>query len=313
MTIFFLIYFIVTWEPPFKTETIVLKTNVVADTSNSVPVDVKAKFYLPLQAQFPISVVVIAPSSSGVEEVREIYYAKELVKEGIAALVVDSFSARDLTDSLYDQSLLESWQLENDVIAALKHLHSDPRFRPDRIAIMGVSKGGTVAMDTALDVSRKWAGIDDIAFAAHIAISPDCMWTTRSNQTTGAPIFFMLAEHDDQTPIEPCLAKASRMLEAGNEKVQTKIYKGAHHAWEELGPRPFYDPEIENYSGCRIWVEDDGLMVAADTGEIIPEDGWHSWAKNNCVTLGAHCCGGTRKLKEKATLDIITFLKKHDF
>lgn len=297
----------------FTTETLTFGTNVVSGTTNDEQLDVEATLYLPKKARFPISAVVIVPSSSGVEDEREIYYAKELAKVGIAALVVDSFTARDLTDSLYDQSVIDSWDIENDAIAALQELAADGRFKPDRIAIMGVSKGGTAAMNTALAVRRYWMGVEDVSFAAHIAISPDCTWTNRRVDTTGAPMLFMLAELDDQTPAQPCIAQVERIKATGNKRVEAKVYAGAHHAWEELGQRPEQDPKVENYSQCRVWIEDDGRMISADTGEAVPEDDWHDWAKKNCMTLGATCCGGNRETRDAATRDIIAFLRRNRF
>lgn len=300
-------------EDYYVTETITFGTNVVSGTTNDEQVDVEATLYVPKKAKFPISAVIIVPSSSGVEDEREIYYAKELVKAGIAALVVDSFSARDLTDSLYDQSLIDSWDIENDAIAALEELVADERFKADRIAIMGVSKGGTAAMNTALAIRRQWMGVDDVSFAAHIAVSPDCTWKNRRVDTTGAPILFMLAEHDNQTPAQACLTQAERIKATGNHRVEAKVYAGAQHAWEELGAQPQYDPKVENYSQCRVWIEDDGRMVSADTGESIPEGEWHDWARKNCMTLGATCCGGSRETRDTATRDAIAFLRRHGF
>lgn len=300
-------------EESYTTETITFNTNVVPDTTNDEEVEIEATLYVPKQAKFPISAVIIAPSSSGIEDEREIYYAKELVKAGIAALVIDSFTSRGLTDSVYDQSLLEAWDVENDAIAALEKLAEDKRFKPDRIAVMGVSKGGSVAMNTALTARRKWTGVDDVRFAAHVAISPDCTWTTRRASSTGAPVFFMLAELDEQTPAPACLAQAARMKDAGNKRIETKVYQGAHHAWEELGAQPEFDPKAENYSQCRVWIEDDGRMFSADTGELVPEDDWHAWAQKNCMTLGTKCCGGTQELRDTATRDIIAFLRRYRF
>jgi dienelactone hydrolase len=309
----------VAWPVPvhseefYTTETITFGTNVVAGTTNDEQVDVEATLYLPKKARFPISAVIIVPSSSGVEEEREIYYAKELAKVGIAALVVDSFTARDLTDSLYDQSVIDSWDIENDAIAALQELAGDRRFKAHRIAIMGVSKGGTAAMNTAFAVRRRWMGVEDVSFAAHIAISPDCTWTNRRVDTTGAPMLFLLAELDNQTPAQACLSQVDRIKATGNRRVEAKVYAGANHAWEELGPQPEQDPKVENYSQCRVWIEDNGRMFSADTGELVPEDDWHGWAKKNCMTLGATCCGGTQETRDTATRDIIAFLRKNGF
>ncbi len=294
----------------FQVEHVSFPANRPPETLNATAIDIPAQLYLPLKPTLPIPAVVIVPSSGGVEQAREIYYATELVKAGMAALIVDSFAARNIENSIYDQSRLESWDIENDAIAALRHLTSDTRIKPNRIAILGVSKGGTVAMDTSLLVRRGWMNVKTLTFAAHVAISPDCNWTTRSDATTGSPIFFLLAEHDDQTPIVPCLAKAARMKQQGNAAVKTKVLAGANHAWEELGSGAISDPRAENYSRCRVWIEDDGSMRSAVTGEPIPEDEWHGWAKQNCMSLGTVCCGGTRKLKQEATRNIIAFLRE---
>ena len=308
-----LIYGFAVWQPHFTIEQLSFKTNAVEGTSNDRELTVGAKLYLPRAAQYPVSAVVIAPSSSGIDPVREVFYAQRLARAGMAALVIDSFAARNVTSSLYNQSLLESWQVENDAIAALQVLRDDSRFAQKPIAVMGVSKGGTVAIDSASVIRRKWTGISDIAFAAHIAISPDCTWSMRSDRTTGAPVFFMLAELDDQTPYRPCIEKAQRMRAAGNPSVETKVYRGAHHAWEELSPSPHYDADVENFSNCRVWIENDGSMVSAATGEDSSEQNWHDWAKQNCMSLGATCCGGNRVLKNRATRDIIAFLRRSGF
>lgn len=300
-------------EEDFTVEQLTFGTNTVPETTNDEEVDIEAKLYVPKRAKFPIAAMIIAPSSSGIEDEREVYYAKELAKAGIAALVIDSFTPRGLTNSLYDQSLLEVWDIENDAIAGLQKLAEDKRFKPNRIAIMGVSKGGTAAMNSAFSVRKAWTGVDDVSFAAHVAISPDCTWTNRHVNTTGAPMFFMLAELDEQTPAQPCLAQAARIKETGNKRVQTKVYQGAHHAWEELGAAPEYDPKAENYSQCRVWIEDDGQMFSADTGELVPEDDWRAWAQKNCMTLGTKCCGGTPELKDTATRDLIAFLRRYGF
>ena len=297
----------------YTTEQMKFTTNVVPDTTNDEEVEIDGTLYIPTNARFPISAVIIVPSSSGVEADRETYYAKELTKSGIGALVIDSFKPRGLTESVYDQSLIDSWEIENDAMAGLEELVADKRFKGKPIGIMGVSKGGSAAMNTALTTRRKWMGAGNLAFAAHVAISPDCTWVTRRPSSTGAPVFFMLAELDDQTPANACLEQATRMKQAGNKRIQTKVYKGASHAWEELGPKPEYDPEAENYSRCRVWIEDDGKMISADTGEAVPEDDWHTWAKKHCMTLGTHSGGGTPELKETATRDIIAFLKKNGF
>jgi dienelactone hydrolase len=86
--------------------------------------------------------MIIVSTSGGVMDYRETYYARELARNGIAGLVVDSFGPRGVKTTVDDQSLVTSWDMENDAFGALLRLGRDARISPDRIGIMGISKGG---------------------------------------------------------------------------------------------------------------------------------------------------------------------------
>ena len=295
-----------------KIEYVTFETNVVPNTAAASPVRLRALLYTPSDARQPMPAVVITPSSGGVRDEIEIHYASDLARAGIAALVIDSFGARGLSHSVHDQSVLTSWQTANDAVAGLRWLAADSRFQRDRIGVMGVSKGGIVAMNAALTLYLQWTRTVDVKFAAHIAIAPFCSWVPRSVATTGAPILFMLAELDDQCPAVDCVDYAEALRRAG-AVIETRVYRGAHHAWEFLGSAPHFDKWAENYSRCRVWIEDDGSETAVNDGMRIPRDGAHEWAKKNCMTLGALCCGGNAALKRQATDDAIAFLRKNGF
>lgn len=308
-----------------KSEDVTFPTNVIPNTSADRQVRVLSKLYLPDAARSPVPLMIISPSSGGVREEREVYYAKELAAAGIAALVVDSFRSRGLTDSVRDQSVLSVWQSENDAVGALRWAVADRRFDRLKIGIMGVSKGGIVAMNLANSVRRRWTTSTDLAIAAHIPISPDCTQINRSMATTGRPMFFMLAELDDQTPAQPCVEHAERLKKAGNENIKVKVYKGAHHAWERLGAAAYFDPRAQNFARCRLWIEDDGSAVAAgnvrlndgsttpSAGLPLPRSSAFAWVAKNCMTLGTHCCGGTAAIRGEAAGDLLAFLKATGF
>lgn len=93
--------------------------------------------------------------------------------------------------------------------------------------------------------------------------------------------------------------------------MEVKVYKGAHHAWEALGPRPFFNARLENYSKCRVMQGDDGKMTSVLDGKVIPPASWHAWAQRSCLTRGGHCRGGTLEIKQQATVDINAFLKRN--
>src|SRR6476469_3270542 len=133
---------------------------------------------------------------------------------------------------------MSAWAVENDAWAALAFLARDPRIDAKRIGIMGVSKGGSVSLDTALLVRRRWQGSRipaDLSFAVHVPIVPGCSARHRSLATTGAPMLFMLGADDDYTTAAPCEALAAAMREAGNARIEVVTFAGAHHGWEVLG------------------------------------------------------------------------------
>jgi dienelactone hydrolase len=300
-----------------RTEEVAFETNVVRGTTAGTAVRLSATLFMPAASGAartrPMPVVVITPSSGGVKAEREVFYAQKLAEAGIAGLVVDSFRSRGLINSIYDQTVLTSWATQNDAWAAFRWLVQDGRFRKDRIAVSGVSKGGIAALQTALNIRRRWSGISDLTFAAHVPIAPDCGFLNRSMETTGAPILFMLAELDDQVSAASCVNYAERLRVAGNSRIEIRVYEGAHHAWELIGDRPYFDAKAENYAKCRAWVEDDGTIVAAADGTRIPAPEYSAWAKKTCMTLGTHCCGGTATLRQQAADDMIRFLKRHGF
>lgn len=93
-------------------------------------------------------------------------------RAGLAAFLIDSFGSRGLSTSVHDQRLLNNCQTANDAVAGFRWLAADARFQRDRIAVVGLSKGGQVAMDTALTVYLRWMGITDLKFAAHVGWRP---------------------------------------------------------------------------------------------------------------------------------------------
>ena len=141
-------------------EHIMFETNA-ASRSPATPVLLRALLYVPAKVELPVPAVVMTPSSGGVRDDVEIHYASHLARSGIAALVIDSFGARGVTHTIHDQRLVDSWAIVHDAIAGLRLLLADNRFKRDRIGIMGVSKGGIVAMNTALVSVLKWAGASE--------------------------------------------------------------------------------------------------------------------------------------------------------
>ena len=120
------------------------------------PARLTAQLWLPEQTERPSPCMVLLSSSAGVQRHREHYYAQALNAAGTAALIVDSFTGRGVRRTVADQTLVSAAQMEGDAFAALALLRADSRIDPQRIGVMGVSKGGVATLNAAIAVRQRW-------------------------------------------------------------------------------------------------------------------------------------------------------------
>lgn len=276
------------------------------------PARLSATLHLPEGRPAPVPCMVILTSSAGVQRHREHYYAELLNRSGAAALVVDSFTSRGVRRTVADQTLVSAAQMEGDAFAALALLRADPRIDARRIGIMGVSKGGVATLNAAIAVRQRWRDGFPHLFDLHVAICPGATAQHRDATTHGRPMFFMLAAKDDYTPADLAIEYAERMRSTGNDRIKVKVYGGAHHGWESIGP-VFDIKDAENWSCCRNYIEDDGRHFVPALGRALTEPEFQDWARRNCVTKGARAGGGTADLKQRASADLVVFLKANGF
>jgi len=166
-------------------------------------VTVSGELYLPA-GQGPFPAMVLKHESGGLrgpagDNIRA--WATMLNGWGVAALIVDGFGPRDIVDTDKDQAQLSIWADVSDSLAALKALGADPRIDKTRIGIAGWSRGGSAAIDTALDTVRKTAIGDDLRFALHVVFYGSGEAQYRDSATDRAPMLFLHGESDDYAPI----------------------------------------------------------------------------------------------------------------
>ena len=138
-----------------------------------------------------------------------------------------------------------------DIDAALQWLAGQNFVDPKRLAFMGYSYGGGVAMLRAL--SPQAADAAPIARAA-ILVYPDCALADALGPKLAVrqPTLFAMGALDDWTPVSQCQAVIGRVVQ-GRDLVETRIYEGAHHSFDALGLPVRYLPGVGNRSkpgGC---------------------------------------------------------------
>jgi dienelactone hydrolase len=85
-----------------------------------------------------------------------------------------------------DQSQLGRLNMVVDAYRALELLAKDVRIDPNRIAVMGFSRGGQSALYSAMTRLYQAKGpANNLRFAAHIAVYPDCLTAYRNDTDVG--------------------------------------------------------------------------------------------------------------------------------
>jgi dienelactone hydrolase len=266
--------------------------------------------FLPTSPAGSIPAVVIVHGSGGVGEGREGFWGRELAGFGVAALAIDSFRPRGVMSTVDDQSKITAAQMVRDAFGALVFLSKHPAIDANRVAIMGMSRGGAVALQAADERDAKSAGA---TFAAHVPLYPGCS-TQYRNPRMRAPILMLIGADDDYTGVKPCAQYAERIRTQGG-KVELKTYEGAHHGFDgELSTRrTIFLSRAQNYRDCLILIEDNGGATLANTGETLDI----SQPAKAIEILGRVCMkhgatvGFFATARERALEDVKAFLKAH--
>lgn len=280
---------------------------------------IPAALYVPTDRPGPFGAVVLVHGSGGVSDFREHWYAREFTARGFVALVIDSFKPRGVMSTADDQTRVTTTQMLQDAYGALVFLADDKRIDSARIGVMGFSKGGTVALLSAMkvegDKAEAFGGVKQ-RFAFHILFYPPCTIQHRNSATTGGPILMMLGELDDYTLPQVCIGHAQR-LQANGVKAEYKVVPGAYHGWEtESGPH--YLARAERAQRCEYLIEDDGQYTWVkdkDGNQVAPLTMPASqltphW-REKCRNYGPKFGGGNQDMKRKALEEVFAFLERH--
>ena len=144
---------------------------------------------------------------------------------GYVSLVVDSFATRDIKQAC-DGGMPAR---QADALGALLYLSTLAFVDPKRIAVVGSSQGGIVALQLASTRTVDLFAIrDELKFKAAVAYYPLCSGAT--DQLT-IPTIILIGELDDWTRAKDCERWMERRAGKG-AAVKLVIYPGAYHAFD---------------------------------------------------------------------------------
>ena len=202
---------------------------------------------------------------------------------GISTFALDGFTGRGLTEVSTNQALLGRLNFILDIYRALDVLAGHPRVDPQRVGLMGFSRGGQAALYASLKRFHQMWNKSGIDFAAYVAFYPDCATTFVSDtDVVDRPIRLFGGTADDYDPIALCKPYVERLKAAGHDVALTE-YPGAPHSFDNpLGARPAAAlPKSQSVRNCTIREEPVGTLVNATTREPFTY-------KDACVALGPH-------------------------
>jgi len=257
--------------------------------------------------------VVLVHGSGGTYPEQVTFWAKLLNAHGIAAFVIDVFGPRGVKSTGEDQSLVPFATDTADAFAALGMLASHPQIDPQRIAVMGFSRGGITAVRSGVVPIIKGAAPAGLRFAAHIGLySGGCSGVLSVTPKTGTfspePMLFVHGDADDYAYLSDCRTYAQRIKAAGTP-TEMVVLPGVRHKFDvdstKLNNLPSNSKTKE---GCPLEYDILDLKTRdRRSGEVLSADKVKEIGNDLCTARGA-TMEGNRAARDAAGKAVIEFL-----
>jgi len=178
-----------------------------------------------------LPLVVLVPGSGGINMGTDMW-DRQFEAMGISTFMLDSFAGRGIVSTIVDQSQLGRLNGILDLYRALALLAVHPRVDPNRIAVMGFSRGAQTTLYSSLKRFQKMWNRSGIDPAAYIALYPPCV-TSYIDDTdiSEHPIRMFNGISDDYVEIGPCRAYYAR-LKGTAKDIQMTEFADTWHAYD---------------------------------------------------------------------------------
>ncbi len=229
------------------------------------PVLIAGELRIPKLGTERLPAVVLVHGSGGVSGFVD-DWAQLFNSLGIAAFVFDSFTPRGIVNTNNDQEQLGRLAMIVDAYRALGLLAKHPRVDPQRIALMGFSRGGQAALYASLKRFQRMHAPPGAAYAAYVAFYPPCNTTYLQDDVVAEkPVRIFHGAADNYVPVGPCRAYVERLRKAGAD-VRLTEFPGAHHVFDwAMLKAPVQMPQAQTARGCRVEESAEGRLVNAET------------------------------------------------
>lgn len=243
--------------PVGRTEVIPFSSFTMQDTEflraeTGTPAKIAGVLRVPATGQGRVPLVILLHGSGGPITYVDAW-ALRLHQWGWATFLVDSFSGRGIQSVRDQQGELGRLVGVLDAYRALEKMSTHPLVDPERIVLMGFSRGGQAALYSAMRRFQKRHLGRQFKFAGHIAFYPNCCFQYLEDEDLAeAPVLIHHGEADDFNPMDASREYVQRLQVRGH-RVDLVTHAGAHHVFDWHGfTKPVHAPEAQSLRACRV-------------------------------------------------------------
>ena len=185
-------------------------------------------------------------------------YLEMFRSSGIATLELQSFSSRGVKSTVGSQVEVTTATMVVDAYRALDKISSHSKIDKDRIAIMGWSLGGGVALFSGWTPLVEKINSQN-SFAAHLSIYPPCIAQPQNPIFTKSPMHILIGELDSWVPAAACNELSEKAQKVGS-KIGVTVYPDSHHSFDRESPVAIKENAYKTVD-CRFVIRDDGAVL----------------------------------------------------
>lgn len=273
--------------------------NLINDPTPSDEVVLKVKLHFPehVTKDEKLPTMVLVHGSGGLMAKHE-QWLSLFHEMGMVTVVTDHFEPRGISSSVGNQTRVTGPMMTADALHILNALAIHPRIDPNRIGIMGNSKGGGVAASVSWEPIRS-AVSGENKFAAQIPLYPPCVFW--ENKTfTNMPTMIMIGDKDNYTGVSQCVESANELKKSGYANLEIKLYPDAYHGFDDSrGIRT----SKHGFSAlnCGFLVTVNGASIEANSNISLDDKISRRKALGSCATRGV-TLGGNHVMPKAKTL-----------